>query len=626
MRRRLVPRSLIHVVVLIATAAATLSSCAYYNTYYLAKKYFDRGTGGLPYVLEKSENANSQDFAKTIEYSKKLIAQYPKDKWVDDAYLLWARSLLGTDDPRESIKLLEDFPAQFPKSPLKNDAIFYLGVAYRQTHKYDDALTSLDEFLQKAPRNKLAPYAHLERSRALMALDRPEEAAAAADQIIQHYSKSEMIGRARVARAEALYAQQAFDLARADFRELGARSRSDAERFELLLREADCIEGARRYDEELKLLSAAIAHEHSPSVGDTTPGMVMNLAANPGLENYGRLMLRIGTAHLLAGRFDQALESYRSVALSYRRTDLAAEAQYRIGYAYETSTDDFDKARLEYGRVKDHGGGSTYAAQANQRLTNLDRLAQYKSAGGDSVQKKSEAGFLLAELYLFQLDKPERALEQYRKIADEFEGTPIAAKAMNAQAWVLSRKLKQNDAADSLFWAVVHQYPATEAQIAARDYLEIEGVEVPAELIKMPERQLASADTLATPSEPQAEPPPAVSSPLLYSQPGSAVASGIDTTTRLGPRPMPMQNPALTASPPVPGSNPATGERGFEGYPGAVGAAAARRDSVGSVPARSDSSNSPPPAPVTPSTPAPVTPATPAPVTPAPSDSTRSPR
>ena len=50
---------------------------------------------------------------------------------------------------------------------------------------------------------------------------------------------------------------------------------------------------------------------------------------------------------------------------------------------------------------------------------------------------------MLAEQYLFQLDKPERALDEYREIEDDYRGTPWGGKAMNAQAWVLSRKLER---------------------------------------------------------------------------------------------------------------------------------------------------------------------------------------
>ena len=584
-RSSLRPPARVMLAVLLLGCVLPLFSCAYYNTYYLARKYYDKGTGELPYAVEKPTPGASQHFNKAIEYSKKVLAQYPKDKWVDDAYLMWARALLGTDDPRQAIKLLEDFSVRFPKSSLQNDAIFYLGVAYRQSRKYKDALRSLDEFSARAPHHKLAPYAYLERSRTLMALERPEEAAAAADGLLQRFPKSPLRNRAHVARAEARFAQKAFDLAREDFREMGSRSRSDAERFEMLLREADCLEGARKYDEELSLLGAALVHERAPAPADTASGRTVVTDGTSSSQNYGRLMLRIGTARLLAGKLDPALEAYRGVTRDFRRTELAAEAQYRIGYAYETAADDFEKARAEYARVKENGGASGYVTQANQRLTNLDRLAQFRSAGGDSVQKKSEAGFLLAELYLFQLEKPERALEEYRKIADEFTGTPISAKAMNAQAWVLSRKLKRSPEADSLFWAVVRQYPATEAQIAARDYLEFEGISVPSDLIKMPEVQLARADTL-----PLVTPPP-MQTPLIYAQPGG-MASAVDTTARLGPRlPPPLPPPpallATPALPPPPAGGPV---RSGDDFPRQIPPAAARRDSTAeATPARPDS-------------------------------------
>jgi hypothetical protein len=192
---------------------------------------------------------------------------------------------------------------------------------------------------------------------------------------------------------------------------------------------------------------------------------------------------------MLAGRRPESLEAFRKVIELYPRTALASEAQYRIGYVQETLGDDFDAARAEYGRVQSHAPGSPFTSQAAMRLANLDRLAQYRNvAGPDSVGKKVESAFMLAELYLFQLDKADRALEEYRKIAAEHAGTPHAGKALNAQAWVLRNKMKEPARADSLLWAVVREYPATESQLDARDYLERAGHVVPAELIKMPER------------------------------------------------------------------------------------------------------------------------------------------
>jgi TolA-binding protein len=483
-----------------------LASCAYYNTFYKAKDYYFKATLGAPYAVEKPDASSINNFNKAIEYSKKLMAIYPKSKWVDDAYLMWARSLVGKDDPLETMNMLRDFPTRYPNSPLKDEALFYLGVGGRKARKYTEALASLDEFLKRAPRHELAPYALIERAQVLVALQRPGEAAASATEMLQRFPKSEQRDRALLMRAEALLAQGDPARARGDFKLLGTRAATDEQRFGFLLREADCLEAERRYDDDVTLLQAALAHEQEPRKQggplNPQPGMVTNATS---VERWGQLMVRIGTAHALAGRKDLALESYRRVVAGFTRTPLAAEAQFRVAYVYETMADDFETARQEYAKVQTHSPASPFTAQATVRLGNLTRLSQYRSgAGPDSASKKAEAGFMLAELYLFQLDKPDRALEEYRKIANEQAGTPHAGKALNAEAWLLRNKLGRPLEADSVLWVVVKGYPKTEAQVDARDYLERYGHRVPPEMIQLPEKPSPPAPDTTALSRPPA--------------------------------------------------------------------------------------------------------------------------
>ncbi len=457
------------------------SSCAYYNTFYLARKYYFRATDGQPYVVERQTGQQAQNYSKSIEYSKKVLGVYGKSKWVDDAYLMWGRALIGRDDPLQTISMLQDFAARYPGSPLQAEATFYLGLAYRNARRYTPAVAEFDEFLAQAPKHALAPYAHLERARALVSLQRFADAAASAGEVLTRYPKHVLADRARAERAEALFQQGDHAGARADFRVLGDRALTDDERFRLLLREVDCLEAARQYDDELELLRRQRASLPPPV--QLQPGQL----AQAGADRYGRLTLRMGGVHLLKGELDRGLEAYQAVIADYPKSLLSSEAQYRVGYAYETVGEDFDRARIEYNAVKEQSAGSPFVAQATQRLANLDRIAQYRSGGGaDSLEQKAEAAFLTAELYLFQLDRPERAVEEYRKVAREHPGTAVAARAMTAEAWVLARKLGQASAADSIFWRVVREHPETEAQLAARDYLEERGQEVPASLIVPP--------------------------------------------------------------------------------------------------------------------------------------------
>ena len=506
-------RSALHASWMCAVVALGLTSCAYYNTFYKAKSYYEKATLGAPYAVEKADPSAAANFGKSIDYSKKVIANYPKSKWVDDAYLLWAKALVGRDDPTQTMNMLGDFAARYPRSPLRDEARFYLGVAGRKSRKYDDALTALEEFLRRSPRHALAPYGYLEQARVLEALGRHAEAAAAAAQVLERYKRFPDRGRALVIRADALLAQGDHERARADYRTLGAQAVSDEDRFGYLLKEADCLESGRLYDPELALLKDALAHESEPLRAPVTtappgqapaPGQPLLpgvqrpafLPATPSNERWGRLTIRIGTVHLLAGRQDKALEAYRTVAEEFLQSPLASEAQYRVGLVFETVADDFDAARTEYGKVAKLSAASPYAAQASQRLVNLERLSQVRTGGGsDSLAKGAEASFMRAELYLFQNNKPERALEEYGRIAEQLPGTAWAGKALTAQAWVLRTKLDHPAQAESLLWVVVRDYPRTEAQLSARDYLEAAGRIVPDSLIQMPEPVFVPPDT-----------------------------------------------------------------------------------------------------------------------------------
>jgi TolA-binding protein len=486
-------------------------------------------------------------FNKCIDLSKKLLVQYPKSKWVDDAYLLWARALLGKDDPLQTVNMLQDFTDRYPKSPIESQAKFYLGVGYRQAHRYKDAERTLSEFLKKAPKSPLVPYAHLERARALGSLERWAEASAAAGEIIQHYAQSGLLKQARLARAEDEFQQGDYAKARADYTSLGLNARDDEERLSFLFHEADCLEAAHEFDQEIALLRGALSHEAPPppQVDNPTPGTPA--PPPPDNDRYGRITVRIGSTELLAGRLDDALAAYRGVVHDYPRTPLASEAQYRIGYAYETVGDDFEKARGEYARVKDISA-SAFATQALSRLSNLDRLAKYRTTGKDSLAARAESGFLLAEQYLFQLDKPDRAIESYHTIQTQFPNSAWSAKAQLAEAWVLAHKFDRKGQADSLYWMIVYKSPGTEAQLAARDYLEGDGYTVPDSLIKLPEKPLPE------PEPPALTPPPSGPTPL-----GGAGAVGDSLGRRGPPR---LHGPRVMGGPGSPGGPGAPGMPG----------------------------------------------------------------
>jgi len=486
-------------VALLAVLAAVSVSCAYYNTFYLARKYYMKATDGQPYEVDREGSLQRSNYNKSADYSKKLLGVHPNSKWVDDAWLMWARTFIGTDDPLKAVAMLEEFQTRFPKSDLKPDAEFFLGLAYRAARRHETSVDRFNNFLAQAPKDDLVPYAYYERSKALMSLQRYKEAAESAGQILERFPKHRLADRALRQRAEARYQQRDWKGAREDFQTMGDLALNDDDRLRFLLREVDCLESARELDEARGLLRDARSHVQlppplppemrtGPNASGTTVQQVRTVNLAPGQDRYGKLTLRLGSVELLAGNEQEAIRLFESVLQDYPRTPLAAEAQFRIGFTYETGLEDFSRARAEYSKVKEQAGTSPFAVQAQQRTDNLVRLERFRTAtGSDSLARQAEAKFLIAEHFLFNLDRPERAFEEYQQIADSTKDSSVVARALTAQGWVLARKLDRRKGADSLFWKVVREYPGTYAQLAARDYLEADGQTVDERLIVAPE-------------------------------------------------------------------------------------------------------------------------------------------
>jgi TolA-binding protein len=467
-----------HRLALALALAWALAGCAYYNTFYLARKNFDVASQGKPYPDERVTGGATQTLDKSINFSKIVISRYPKSKWVDDAYLLWARALLGKGDPFQAAEMLERFDARYPNSPIRGDARFFLAVAYRHARKPELAIASLDSFQATYPKHDLASYAWLERARIQLLRRRYHEAGAAADVVMLSYGgNKDMVGQALRARAQALFERGAYDSARADFRLLGGRATTDDERLDFLLREAECLAKSGDMAGEIALLDDQLKHESVTA----TPGTAGRFSAR-----RARLLLRLGAAYGRASENEKAVNALSTVVADYAKQPVAAEAQFQLGYFYEVRMRDFARARLEYGKVRDQSPGSEFVAQAQQRVGRLDRLEQLGSTQADSLSRLAEKEFNLAEIYLLEMGRLEDALEQYRKVARDYPVTHQAARALNAAGWILSRRLGQPEEADSLFWRVIHEFRGTEEALAARDYLEAAGHDVPDSLIVMP--------------------------------------------------------------------------------------------------------------------------------------------
>ncbi|RMF57303.1 MAG: hypothetical protein D6746_11295, partial [Bacteroidetes bacterium] len=127
---------------------------AYYNTFYNARKAYERGvkslerdnvpvdrTRYLPVFSDPDRAPRSQDFADAIKKSADVLRDHPTSKWADDALLLIGKSYfyqqnyVGAEQKfREVIDLGSD---------LEDEARFWLARTLIASQAYDEAAAHL---------------------------------------------------------------------------------------------------------------------------------------------------------------------------------------------------------------------------------------------------------------------------------------------------------------------------------------------------------------------------------------------------------------------------------------------------------------------------------------------------
>jgi len=440
-------------ILLVAVASA---GCAYFNTFYTAKRNFEEAEGQMALLPDPEARASAGpagQYDKAIQGATKILIQYPTSKWVDDALLLIGRSMLAKGDYEAAEEKFTELAYNFPTSDLRDQAVFWAGVAAERDRRRPEAIANYDSLLTGWPDSKLRDQALLRRANLYLLAREP---ARAEPDLRELSRKKGRIGyEAGLKLAEALFAAKRFVEARSEFERVAERAPTEILRTDARLRMGDC-------DEALSDYAAA------------TETYLTLLREARTEEDRARARLRYASALGMAGRADAGLEELANVIEDHPRTPWAAEAAFRSGYLHEVIRDDFTAARESYDAVAQQLPSSPFVAQAAQRRENLEDLESFRTARGDSasVDAAAEAVFRSAELYLFQLGKPDKALEEYARLSREFPESPLAPRAAFARGWVKARRLGDAAGARQEFEALIAAWPESDAAARARHLLE----------------------------------------------------------------------------------------------------------------------------------------------------------
>ncbi len=515
-RRRWVGRAIVPLLLVAATG------CAYFNTFYLARKNYRMAENSVAKnTTDKVPSDAVRGYEIAIAQSRKVLERHPNSRWADDAVFVMSSSYYGKGDYDSAMIRVADLERLFPKSDLVPDGIHLSGLIEWKRRNYDEAAVYLDRVLSEFPNYR-------KRDEVIFALgnvaaDRHDRPGAISEymRLVRTYPKSGRVQDALRRSGEIYLDEGKFDSASVAFGRLLPMVRDEGKRVDVAVLQAQSLTRLGRGEEALSLVRGLIPKEATiPLATETTNPVGTNtnmntidgksVNTNPADQNdeqnqggtsqqtnlqtqtlvvptppanaddLARLRLQEAAALNQIGKTAQAISVLRDVTNRYQSSNYAVEAQFQIGYTYETLLDSLEAARIAYERVGSLPGRSVFKEQALQRADALKSQIQLEAqaqAGDAATEARAAAALRIAEILLLDRDRVDEALAQYRKVEDEFPDSRAAPRAGYARAYVQWKKQADSLGAQQEFRNLVARYPATTVARSAIRLLAVQGAD-----------------------------------------------------------------------------------------------------------------------------------------------------
>lgn len=495
-------------VLILFISACVVFGCAYYNTFYNAKKAYKEGER-IRLSQQMPDGSLSPlavaSYELAIENAGLVLRDHPGSSLVDDALVLIGDALAVQGRHEEAVKRYQQALRLFPDSEYAGHCVFSLGSSLIDAGDSTRADDLLGRFVREYPDDERIPDAILLRGRISFGGARYEEAVSRLQVLLDRQPGHDLEAEAEYYIARSKLELEQFAEAREHLERVMGLTRTNRLRYQagFMLGESLRREGS---------LSAALEEFESlldqRAYRDYHPEVMLAMAA---------CLAELGRNEATVSRYETLISLYEA---DRKHDEEVSRAMYELGELYRSAgdlalaekwygdarrksprlfwvTDEAEKKNRAIGELRRVNGnlGNMLAALESIEPA-MDPESESTSNYARLVENVTGLRYQLAELYLFQLEMADSALSQYRAIEDETADPSSAAKAAYAQAWVFAEVLKDTERARSVYDAITARYPGTAHAVEASIVLlrPVEG-ELPQDrLFAEAERLLFEAD------------------------------------------------------------------------------------------------------------------------------------
>jgi len=426
--------------ILAITALLLVTSCAYFNTFYNARYYFERAEKlRLEKAGESIPPSAIDAYGKVIDKSQHVLDKFPDSKYYPEALFLIGKSRFHRKEYRIAENTFKQYVEQFDDQEI--EAEYWQALCKWKLGKPQPALDDLNDILIRSEDSGMLSKIYLsmaeielERNNSKSALEQLELAASA--------------NRDRNERGQIYY--RLADLA------------YDAEDFERSLKAYNEViknTTSKKRKEEANLMIVRIHRQ----LGNWEK--VQNIIKNMLLDDlfttiHGDLELELVKLYQMDGRLDEAVTRLKSIKEDYKNTKTSAEANYIHGELELYEHWNLDDAAKYFGQVTRESRQSKYTQTANLRKKEITEYqesseeilrmdedviniyAELDTIGNDSIRMIKQSEILsmsssisehlynMGELEAFHFKRSDSSMVHFQRIIDEFTESEVYPKTL----------------------------------------------------------------------------------------------------------------------------------------------------------------------------------------------------
>ena len=418
------------------TVSLLLFSCAYFNTFYNAEKYFQEADRIRLEKAGKSIPLRAIDnYGKTIQKCKVVLTEFPESKLVNDAILLMAKAQYYRseyDDAITNFKIIDKkgSPRQIA------EAKYWSAVCKWKKGKTQTAINELSAIIKVTDDKRIKAQCHLSLADIANELERSED-------FLFHLEEGAKIMKDRAKKgivynklADIAFNNENYDVAESAYKEVikNSLTKEKVENAHIQLLKISRISGDHRSAE--RKIKSMLVDEKFKNI-------------------KGELELELVQLYLAQGDTDNAIVRLESIIKDYQRTKISAEAYYLMGQINLSRIWNPDIAKEKFSQVKKEYNRSEYGPIADSKIKAIERYSEslnslkiYESVSldtmvvdtalNDSIKKKNpkpsktyeELLYHLGDLEAFSFDRLDTGIVFFKKILSNDSTSKFYPKAL----------------------------------------------------------------------------------------------------------------------------------------------------------------------------------------------------